>query len=104
KETQTPKTPFYMNRTFEILQCPPLYQRPRHALHIHAMPCLVALEHATAHSAHSTHAAHTAHTTGAGALLFGSIDDSALSSTEKRGNTRGVKKSSADNLERVKNT
>jgi hypothetical protein len=62
------------------------------------------LEHAAAHAAHTAHAtAHTAHGRSSASGLRG-LDNGDLSRAEEGGNTRGVHKTSADDLEGVKDT
>ncbi|KAK1245315.1 hypothetical protein MKX08_004944 [Trichoderma sp. CBMAI-0020] len=55
------------------------------------------------HATHSAHAAHATHGRTSRSLLRG-LDDGDLSGTEQRGNAAGVNETSADNLERVKDT
>jgi len=62
------------------------------------------LEHAAAHAAHTTHATtHTAHGRSSASGL-GGLDNGDLGRTEEGGNTGGVHKTGADDLEGVKDT
>jgi len=62
------------------------------------------LEHAAAHAAHTAHAtAHTAHGRSTAGRLRG-VNNGDLGGAEERGDTRGVHKTGADNLEGIKDT
>jgi hypothetical protein len=66
--------------------------------------CATGLEHATAHTAHAAHATHATHGRSGGTLLLGSLNNGHLGGTEERGDTRGVSKTGANDLERVEDT
>lgn len=65
---------------------------------------IVIFLHHTTHTTHAAHTAHAAHGRTARALLLRSINDGDLGGTEQRGNTAGINKTSADDLEGVKDT